>query len=153
VYYLTSTLSYPIPQGAESPTFFSHTLASLALFSCLAASRLGRGIFSLTTQQLSQSQVPASHRSRFGGTELVFVSVFGLSHNIGAAVFSKPSQFGWLALASVIAVIASIAMFVWFMKVEGINFGGLRFWEKPHEYEAVALQPVEEDRRSLGDIP
>jgi iron-regulated transporter 1 len=153
IFYLTSTLSYPIPQSTESPTFFNHTVASLMLFFCLAASRLGRGIFSLTTQQLSQSQVPASLRSSFGGTELVFVSIFGLFHNIGAAIFSEPSQFGWLASGSVFAIAASVAMFVWFMSVENISLGGWRFWENVHGYEAVALEPVQESDQGPIGVP
>jgi solute carrier family 40 (iron-regulated transporter), member 1 len=151
VAYLISTVSYPIPQSTESPTFFDHTVASIMLFFCLAASRLGRGIFSLTTQQLSQSQVPASHRSSFGGTELVFVSIFGLSHSIGAAIFSEPGQFGWLALGSVVAIAASAAVFIWFMSVESISLGGWKFWGNMHGYEAVDLGPVQESgQESMG---
>jgi iron-regulated transporter 1 len=109
-------------------------------------------MFSLTTQQLSQSQVPASHRSSFGGTELVFVSVFGLSHNIGAAVFSEPREFRWLALGSVAAIAAGVGIFVWFMRVESIGIDSWRFWGKAQRYEAVALEPVQEDGRSSTGV-
>lgn len=146
IFYLTSTLSYPIPPSKQSPTFFDHTAASVILFLCLSASRLGRGTFSLTTQQLSQSQVSASHRSSFGGTELVFVSIFGLSHNVGAAILSEPRQFGWLALGSVTAIAASVVVFVWFMRQERISISRLKFWGKLQiqGYEAVALEPIPE---------
>jgi hypothetical protein len=109
-------------------------------------------MFSLATQQLSQSQVLASHRSRFGGTELVFVSISGLAHNTGAAIFSEPHEFRWLALGSVVSIGASIAMFLWFMHIENISFGSWNFWQKAHRYDAVALASVEEVDQGLTGV-
>ncbi|XTI89170.1 hypothetical protein V2W45_1458060 [Cenococcum geophilum] len=104
LYYLTHTLAYPIPPSSSSPTLTSHPFLTLSLLFLLSASRLGRGLFSLSTQQLAQARVPAHHRSSYAGTEIAFVSLFGLSHHVGAAIWSHPEQFSWLALGSVGAV-------------------------------------------------
>jgi iron-regulated transporter 1 len=145
ILYLTSLLPYPIVPGPKNTTFHTHTFTSILLLLCLAASRLGRGIFSLTTQQLSQSQVVSSQRSSFGGTEQIFVSIFGLSHNIGSAIFNEPQEFGWLALGSIITICASVLIFVWWIYMENIGIGRWEFWSKTIGYEAVGSRRIEED--------
>ncbi|OCK89188.1 uncharacterized protein K441DRAFT_735861 [Cenococcum geophilum 1.58] len=118
LYYLTHTLAYPIPPSSSSPTLTSHPFLTLSLLFLLSASRLGRGLFSLSTQQLAQARVPAHHRSSYAGTEIAFVSLFGLSHHVGAAIWSHPEQFSWLALGSVGAVGVSSLMFGWWARRE-----------------------------------
>jgi iron-regulated transporter 1 len=109
--YLTSTLSYPITRTKSSPTFHLYPYISLLLLFCLAFSRVGRGTFALVTQQLAQARVPSHQRSSFAGAEQAFVSVFGLGHNLGTAIWSSPDEFGWLALASFIAVTGSTVVY------------------------------------------
>lgn len=119
--YLTSHLSYPITRKTtSSPSFTSHPFSSFVILSALAMSRLGRGVFSLTTQQLGQSRVPLEHRSSFAGVEVAFVSLMGLGHNIGTAVWSEPSSFGLLAAASWVSVSCSLFLYVWWMRSEGL---------------------------------
>lgn len=115
--YLTHTIPYPLTRSSDSPTFALHPLSTLILFFCLASSRLGRGLFSLSTQQLAQSRLPADQRSSFAGTESTFMSIFGLAHNLGTAIWSQPRSFGWLAMASWIMVFSASALYlVWWSK-------------------------------------
>ncbi|OCL03391.1 hypothetical protein AOQ84DRAFT_347778 [Glonium stellatum] len=118
LYQLTHMLAYPIPPNSSSPTLYSHPLLTIFLLILLSASRLGRGLFSLSTQQLAQARVPAHHRSSYAGTEIAFVSLFGLSHHVGGAIWSHPEQFSWLALGSVGAVGASSLMYGWWARSE-----------------------------------
>jgi iron-regulated transporter 1 len=109
--YLTSNLPYPISRTKDSPTFYSHPIVTLLLLFCLAFSRVTRGMFTLVTQQLAQARVLPHQRSSFAGTEQAFVSVFGLGHNLGTAIWSSPDEFGWLALGSFLAVMGSTAVY------------------------------------------
>jgi solute carrier family 40 (iron-regulated transporter), member 1 len=109
--YLNYHLKYPIEKGSSSPTFYDYTFLSLVLLFCLCASRLGRGVFALATQQLAQSHVSPNQRSAFAGTEQAFVSTFGLGHNLGTLIWSEPSQFGWLALASFVTICISVGLY------------------------------------------
>jgi solute carrier family 40 (iron-regulated transporter), member 1 len=124
--YLTHVLHYPLSRTPNSPAFTAYPVATLVLFFCLASSRLGRGIFSLTTQQLAQSRLPPHQRSSFAGTETAFVSIFGLAHSLGTAIWSEPAEFGWLAFASWIMVAASAVIYVWWWMKETAK---VRHWE------------------------
>jgi len=125
--YLTHVLQYPLSRTPNSPTFATHPIATFVLFLCLASSRLGRGMFTLSTQQLAQSRLPPHQRSSFAGTETAFASTFGLIHSLGTAIWSKPVEFGWLAFASWIMVASSAAMYVrWWMRENA----RVRHWEE-----------------------
>ncbi|KAF2097988.1 hypothetical protein NA57DRAFT_40258 [Rhizodiscina lignyota] len=138
LFYLTSQLSYPIPRSETkhgSPTFHSYPFATVIILSCLAISRLGRGIFSLSTQQLGQSRVASEHRSSFAGVEVGFVSLLGLAHNVASAVFSEPKEFGILATGSWISLACSAALYIWWLRREGVQFawwnaGGKRKYQQ-----------------------
>ena len=111
--YLTYHLNYPLPRSpTTSPSLAAFPLLTVLLFFCLAASRMTRGVLELAVQQLSQARVPPRERAEFAGVEQVFVSVFGLAHNVGTAVWSGPAQFGWLALSSLVAIIGSAVLYV-----------------------------------------
>lgn len=128
LFYLTDDLIYPIPRTEtkhNSPTFTSYPFTSILILSCLAISRLGRGIFSLSTQQLGQSRVEQEHRSSFAGVEVGFGSLFGLAHNLGTAIFSEPREFGVLAAGSWISLACSAALYVWWMRREKVE---LAWW-------------------------
>jgi iron-regulated transporter 1 len=89
-----------------------YPFATLTLFSFLSFSQLGRWIYDLTTQQLTQTRVPSPQRSSFGGTEMSIVSLVSLVHWIAAAVWHAQSNFKWLALGSFIGVGASVGIYV-----------------------------------------
>ncbi|KAI9814188.1 MAG: hypothetical protein M1827_003354 [Pycnora praestabilis] len=88
-----------------------HPLVVGTILFFVAASRLGRCTFPLAIQQLSQARVSPTQWSSFAGTEMSFVSLFSLGHWIAAAIWSRPYQFQWLALASLIAVALSLALY------------------------------------------
>ncbi|OCK85430.1 hypothetical protein K432DRAFT_343183 [Lepidopterella palustris CBS 459.81] len=145
LYHLTSILPYPLPPSSASPPLGSHPLLMFTLLALLSASRFGRGLFSLSTQQLAQARVPAHQRSSFAGTEMAFVSLFGLSHHVGAAIWSKPQQFGWLALGSAVAVGMSLVMFSWWARGERghlVHLGWMGWWwrERRGKYEGVGQE-------------
>jgi len=140
IFYLTSVLSYPIPQSSSAPTFYAYPIMSVIFLFSLAASRLGRAMLSLTAQQLSQSLVPASQRSNFAGTELALVSVFGLMHNIGAAIWSQPKEFGWLSLVSILAIGASAGLYTWWMRRGSGKIGEWKWWKRETAYSVVAQE-------------
>jgi hypothetical protein len=99
--------------ASEKPPPHSTTISVILLIT-IPLSRFGRWTNHLTTQQLTQTLVPPSHRSAFGGAEMCFVSFFGLVHWIVTAIWSKHAQFRWLALGSVAAVgLSSTIYFGW----------------------------------------
>ncbi|MBE7181923.1 MAG: hypothetical protein INR71_12090 [Terriglobus roseus] len=125
--YLTDRLTYPIDRSPDSPSFRSHPFITLVVISAMAISRLGRGVFSLTTQQLGQSRVAPDQRSGFAGVEVALVSLMGLGHNVGTAVWSEPGDFGLLAAASWVSLSCSAVLYVWWMRREGLY---LKWWRR-----------------------
>lgn len=121
--YLTHVIPYPIARSKTSPSWISHPSATLILFFCLASSRLGRGMFSLSTRQLAQSRLPPDQRSSFAGMETSFISIFGLGHSLGTAIWSEPSEFGWLALASWVMVAGAAGLYLlwWIREHRGMS--------------------------------
>ncbi|KAE8453801.1 hypothetical protein EG329_009313 [Mollisiaceae sp. DMI_Dod_QoI] len=112
---LTPTPTFPLP------------LTTLLLFTFLSLSRLGLWIYDLTTQQLTQTLVPASHRSSFTGVEYSFYNLFELLQNIAAVVLARPEQFRWLAVLSLGAVgvgLGAYAGWVWWVR------GHLVHWDR-----------------------
>ncbi|OIW29133.1 hypothetical protein CONLIGDRAFT_599002 [Coniochaeta ligniaria NRRL 30616] len=87
---------------------------SVVLFGFLASSRLGVWVFDITTQQLTQTLVAPDERSSFAGAENSVVNVFELAGALSAILFSQIGQYKWLAMASLITVGISWAMyFIW----------------------------------------
>lgn len=116
---LTTTLHYPISRedGDNDITFHSYPVVTAALLLCLAASRLGRGIFGLATTQLAQARVPDNVRASFAGVEFGLGQIFGLLHNIATAVYSHPKDYGWMSCVSFLAVCSSACLYwTWFFR-------------------------------------
>lgn len=61
---------------------------------------------------MTQTLVPSSHRSSFGGTEMAIVSVLSLAHWIAAAVWHEQRDFRWLGTASFALVGVAVAAYV-----------------------------------------
>ncbi|KAL2067360.1 hypothetical protein VTL71DRAFT_1785 [Oculimacula yallundae] len=113
---LTSLIPHPSP-----------TLLAFTLFTFLSLSRLGLWIYDLTTQQLTQTLTTPSSRSSFTGVEYSFNSLFELAQNIMAIVLSRPQDFKWIAVISLVAVGVSTVMYAaWVGKMRG----HLVHWEK-----------------------
>lgn len=124
--YLTSVIPYPLARSDSSPTFFTHVFTSTILFLSIASSRLSRGLFSLSTQQLAQSRLAAHQRASFAGAESALVSVFGLLHGVGTAAWSQPRTFGWLAVGSWVMVGGAAGIYgTWWI---GERKGGRAVW-------------------------
>ncbi|KAI1776682.1 Ferroporti-1 [Hypoxylon cercidicola] len=100
---------------------------SVVLFSFLACSRLGVWVFDLTTQQLTQTLVPAHQRSSFAGTENSVVNIFELLGAGAAIAFPRTEQYKWLALASLVSVVVSWIMYAGWVRRQR---GHLLHWEK-----------------------
>ncbi|KAF5869945.1 putative iron-regulated transporter protein [Botrytis fragariae] len=88
--------SSPLPH--HPPLSPSSPLLALFLFATLSLSRLGLWIFDLTTQQLSQTLIAPTQRSSFAGCEYSLVALFELGNYVMAIIWSRPDQFGWVAL-------------------------------------------------------
>jgi iron-regulated transporter 1 len=107
----------------------------MILFTFLSLSRVGHIAIQLMVQELGQVEIPVSQRSTFAGTEQSFHSMGELCHWAATVVWSRPSQFGWLALGSLGFVGVSTIVYVWWaekpvngpreQEYEGIALGGL----------------------------
>ncbi|KAG4432221.1 hypothetical protein IFR05_012302, partial [Cadophora sp. M221] len=105
----------------------SRPLLAFTLFTFLSLSRLGLWIYDLTTQQLTQTLTSPSTRSSFTGVEYSFVSLFELAQNIMAIILSRPGDFKWIALVSLLAVGLSTGMYAaWVARMRG----HLVHWER-----------------------
>ncbi|MCJ1234397.1 hypothetical protein MMC14_002358 [Varicellaria rhodocarpa] len=102
LFYIDSNLPHPLsPLSSFSTT---NTLPVILLITFLSISFLGRWTYDLSVTQLTQTLIPASHRSSFGGTEMAIVSGVSLGHWVAAAVWHAQTDFKWLALGSLVAV-------------------------------------------------
>ncbi|KAI0098750.1 Ferroportin1-domain-containing protein [Nemania sp. FL0031] len=100
---------------------------SVMLFSFLAFSRLGVWVYDLTTQQLTQTLVHRTQRSSFAGVENSVVNVFEVLGAGAAIAFPQVEQYRWLALASLISVMASWCMYAFWVRSQRSH---LVHWEK-----------------------
>jgi hypothetical protein len=55
--------------------------------------------------------------------ETSLISVFGLGHSLGTAIWSEPSEFGWLALASWVMVAGAAGLYLlwWIREHRGVS--------------------------------
>lgn len=100
---------FVLDAGHTQPS--TQPVLSLVLFSFLSLSLLGRWTYDLSITQLSQTLVPATHRSSFGGTEQAVVSCVSLVHWVAAAIWSRQEDFKWLATGSFVAVLLAAAAY------------------------------------------
>lgn len=91
----------------------SYPLNTIVLVLSISLSLLFRWTYDLCATQLTQTLVPATKRSSFGGTEMSIVSLVSLGHWIAAAVWHTQSDFKWLALGSFTVVAIGIGAYSW----------------------------------------
>lgn len=96
----------------QSPTTF-HLLNTVVLVLFISLSLLFRWTYDLCATQLTQTLIPATKRSSFGGTEMSIVSLASLGHWITAAVWHTQSDFKWLALGSFAVVAIGAGAYWW----------------------------------------
>ena len=115
-------LDFSLSPSATNPLANSASLIStILLIASISFSLLFRWTYDLSVTQLTQTFVPASHRSSFGGTEMAIVSLISLMHWIAAAVWHAQRSFRWLAIGSFVMI--------------GVAVGGYAVWYK-------SLKPV-----------
>ncbi|KAL8825515.1 MAG: hypothetical protein Q9191_004372 [Dirinaria sp. TL-2023a] len=91
-----------------------YPLSAFILCLSISISLFGRWTYDLSATQLTQTLIPATHRSSFGGTEMSIVSVLSLGHWIAAAVWHTQNDFKWLAVGSLVLVgLAAGAYYRW----------------------------------------
>jgi hypothetical protein len=106
---------------AGTPFWLTSTFISF-----LSLSRVGATVFSLATQQLSQTLIPQHQTSPSAGLETSFMSMFEFFPYIVAITWSKPHQFKYLAVGSLAAVGISIVMYlIWLARDSGDRVGRL----------------------------
>jgi iron-regulated transporter 1 len=128
------------PTPREATTYDTSKTASLppiipiTLFAFLSLSRVGHYMIHLMVQELGQVEIPASQRSTFAGTEQSFFSLFALCHWAATVRWSRPDQFRYLALGSLL--------------VCGIGVGVFAWWErKPVRREGPGYESI-----AMGDV-
>lgn len=73
-------------------------------------------------QEVEQTELPASARSTFVGTEKSLEAAFELAQWGATVVWSRPEEFRWLALGSACMIGSSAGLFGWWSlngRVEG----------------------------------
>ena len=120
LFYLDSVLSPQANASTEKSTAFPTSLLPLLiLIPSISLSLLFRWTYDLSATQLTQTLVPASHRSSFGGTEMAIVSVLSLTHWIAAAVWHAQRDFRWLATGSFVLVGGATGWYGWWYRRGG----------------------------------
>jgi len=89
---------------SDSPTGSSNILAASGLVAAVILSRTGLWSFDLCAQAIIQSEVDSHSRGAFSTVEASFQNLFELLSYVTTIVFSRPDQFRWPALISVVAV-------------------------------------------------
>jgi iron-regulated transporter 1 len=88
----------------------------------------------LMVQELGQVEIPASQRSTFAGTEQSFNSLFALCHWAATVGWSRPDQFRYLALGSLLVCGVGVGVFAWWQKKPARR--------ERAEYESIAMGDV-----------
>ncbi|OBT72440.1 hypothetical protein VF21_08246 [Pseudogymnoascus sp. 05NY08] len=78
-------------------------------------SRMGLRGFDLCTQIIIQEDVEAAHRGSFSSVEASWQNVFELCSYASTIIFSRPEQFKWPTLLSVIAIVAASMLYTVFV--------------------------------------
>lgn len=120
LFYLDSVLSPQTNTSTDEPVASPTSLLPLLiLIPSISLSLLFRWTYDLSATQLTQTLVPATHRSSFGGTEMAIVSVLSLTHWIAAAVWHAQRDFRWLATGSFGLVGGALGWYAWWYRKGG----------------------------------
>ncbi|KID90574.1 Ferroporti-1 [Metarhizium guizhouense ARSEF 977] len=95
-----------------SNAFISATVLAI----CVAFSRLGLWGYDLCAQSIVQEEVEATHRGSFSTAEAAFQNLFELLSFASTIAFSKPDQFQWPMLISILAVYISGILYALFLR-------------------------------------
>ncbi|EGE02887.1 iron-regulated transporter [Trichophyton equinum CBS 127.97] len=81
-------------------------------------SRIGLRGFELCVELIIQEGVEAESRGTFSSTEAAWQNFFEICSFISTIVFSRPAQFRWPALISLIAVSIAGALYMMFVRIQ-----------------------------------
>ncbi|KAI1868008.1 uncharacterized protein JN550_006496 [Neoarthrinium moseri] len=90
--------------------------AASALAIGVALSRVGLWGYDLCAQTIVQDEVPSDHRGTFSTVEAAFQNLFELISFATTIVFSRPDQFQWPVVISVVAVYFAGGMYACFVR-------------------------------------
>ncbi|KAJ5439607.1 uncharacterized protein N7458_010605 [Penicillium daleae] len=92
-------------------------LSSSGLVGGVILSRLGLRGFDLCAQILVQEGIEAEARGSFSSTEAAWQNLFEICSYISTIIFSRPDQFKWPALISVISVALAGVLYAIFVRI------------------------------------
>ncbi|QKX64027.1 uncharacterized protein TRUGW13939_11200 [Talaromyces rugulosus] len=93
-------------------------LSASGLVGGVIFSRLGLRGFDLCAQILVQEGIEAEARGSFSSTEAAWQNLFEICSFISTVIFSRPDQFKWPALISVISVVLTGLLYVMFVRIQ-----------------------------------
>ena len=97
-------------------TFDSYFVATSGIVIGTILSRIGLWGFDLSAQIIVQDEVEAEHRGSFSAIEASFQNGFELLSYASTIYFSKPEQFRWPVLTSVVAVYIAGGIYASFVR-------------------------------------
>ncbi|KAJ5390382.1 uncharacterized protein N7496_001450 [Penicillium cataractarum] len=93
-------------------------LSASGLVGGVILSRLGLRGFDLCAQILVQEGIEAEARGSFSSTEVAWQNLFEICSYLSTVIFSRPDQFRWPALISVIAVALAGLLYAIFVRIQ-----------------------------------
>ncbi|KAI9652206.1 MAG: hypothetical protein M1829_001815 [Trizodia sp. TS-e1964] len=91
------------------------TISASALVTGTILSRVGLRGFDLCIQIIIQEDVEAEHRGFFSSVEAAWQNAFELCSFVATIIFSRPEQFKWPALLSVLATATAVVLYTIFV--------------------------------------
>ncbi|KAK3934074.1 Ferroporti-1 [Diplogelasinospora grovesii] len=103
-------------RGAADSMPNSRLIAATGLAVGVALSRVGLWGYDLCAQNIVQDEVETDYRGTFSTIEASFQNLFELVSYATTIVFSKPDQFQWPVIVSLVAVYASGGLYALFVR-------------------------------------
>ena len=122
-------------------TFQSPLVAASGLVTGTILSRVGLWGFDLSAQMIVQEEVEAEHRGSFSSIEASFQNGFELFSYASTIYFSKPHQFHWPVLISVMAVYTAGGIYASFVRSRRGHLVHLSKCIKPSERKRDFSEP------------
>ncbi|KAI9782194.1 MAG: hypothetical protein M1839_005308 [Geoglossum umbratile] len=104
------------------------TISASGLVGGTILSRVGLRGFDLCTQIIIQEDVEATHRGSFSSVEAAWQNAFELCSYVSTIIFSRPEQFKWPTLLSVVAVVTAVVLYTIFVYLRRGHLVHLSKW-------------------------